>query len=50
MGGLEWCPIDGESAAWFDCPFIEEEVRLAIFQLNKEKALDPDGLTIVMYK
>ncbi|RVW30170.1 hypothetical protein CK203_083227 [Vitis vinifera] len=48
--GLEWFPIIGESSTWLDHPFIEEEVRLAVFQLNKDKALCVDGFTIAMYK
>ena len=35
---------------WLDGPFSEEEVRLTVFQLNKEKALGPDGFTIVEYQ
>ena len=31
-------------------PFFEEEVHLAIFQLNKEKAPGSDGFTIVVYQ
>lgn len=50
MEGLEWFPITGESSTWLDHPFIEEEVRLAVFQLNKDKALCLDGFTIAVYK
>ena len=31
-------------------PFFEEEVHLAIFQLNKEKAPGSDGFTIAVYQ
>ncbi|RVW71406.1 Uridylate kinase [Vitis vinifera] len=48
--GLDWVPISRESAAWLDRPFIEEEVRLTVFQLNKEKAPGPDGFTIAVYQ
>ena len=48
--GLDWVPISGESAVWLDIPFSEEEVRMAVFQLNKEKAPDPDGFTIAVYQ
>ena len=48
--GLDWVPISGESTVWLDKPFSEEEVRLAVFQLNKEKAFGPDGFTIAIYQ
>ena len=35
--GIDWAPISEESAIWLDRPFSEEEVRMAVFQLNKEK-------------
>ena len=47
--GLDWVPISRESAVWMDMHFSEEEVRLAIFQLNKEKA-SLDGFTIAVYQ
>ena len=48
--GLDWIPISRESAIWLDKPFFEEEVRLAVFQLNKEKTFGPDGFTIAVYQ
>ena len=33
-----------------DRPFSEEGVRLAVFQLNKEKAPGPNGFTIAVYQ
>ncbi|RVW90124.1 Transposon TX1 uncharacterized 149 kDa protein [Vitis vinifera] len=48
--GIDWVPISGESAVWLDRPFSEEEVRMAVFQLNKEKAPGPDGFTIAVYQ
>ncbi|KAJ9685197.1 hypothetical protein PVL29_017290 [Vitis rotundifolia] len=48
--GVDWVPINGESAVWLDRPFSEDEVRMAVFQLNKEKALGPDGFTIAVYQ
>ncbi|RVW63729.1 Retrovirus-related Pol polyprotein from transposon TNT 1-94 [Vitis vinifera] len=48
--GIDWAPISGESAVWLDRPFSEEEVRMAVFQLNKEKAPGPDGFTIAVYQ
>ncbi|RVW69982.1 putative mitochondrial protein [Vitis vinifera] len=43
-------PLFLESAVWLDRPFSEEEVRMAVFQLNKEKAPGPDGFTIAVYQ
>ncbi|WKA09802.1 hypothetical protein VitviT2T_027421 [Vitis vinifera] len=48
--GIDWTPIFEESAIWLDRPFSEEEVRMTVFQLNKEKAPDPDGFTIAVYQ
>ena len=48
--GLDWVPIYGESAVWLDKPFSKEEVHLGVFQLNKEKAPDPNGFTIAVYQ
>ncbi|RVW97045.1 Transposon TX1 uncharacterized 149 kDa protein [Vitis vinifera] len=48
--GIDWVPISGESGVWLDRPFTEEEVRRAVFQLNKEKAPGPDGFTIAVYQ
>ena len=50
MEGLQWSPISRESAAWLDQPFSEEEVRLVVFQLNKEKAPGPDGFSMALYQ
>ena len=30
-------------------PFLEEEVRYAVFQLNRDKAPSPDGFTMALY-
>ncbi|RVW78875.1 LINE-1 retrotransposable element ORF2 protein [Vitis vinifera] len=48
--GIDWAPISEESAIWLDRPFSEEEVRMAVFQLNKEKAPGPDGFTLAVYQ
>ncbi|KAJ9685133.1 hypothetical protein PVL29_017245 [Vitis rotundifolia] len=44
--GLEWSPISGESALRLESPFTEEEIYKAIFQMDRDKALGPDGFTI----
>ncbi|RVW58950.1 Retrovirus-related Pol polyprotein from transposon RE1 [Vitis vinifera] len=48
--GIDWAPISEESAIWLDRPFSEEEVRMAVFQLNKEKAPGPNGFTLAVYQ
>ena len=48
--GVSWSPIAREGADWLDHPFTKEEVRLVVFQLNKEKAPDLDGFTIAVYQ
>ena len=47
--GLDWSPISAESAFRLDSPFTEEEISKAIFQLDRDKALGPDGFTIAMF-
>lgn len=44
--GLDWSPISADSLAWLGCLFLEEEIYNAMFQLNKEKGLMPNGFTI----
>ncbi|RVX10209.1 Transposon TX1 uncharacterized 149 kDa protein [Vitis vinifera] len=48
--GLDWSPISGESASRLESPFIEEEISKAIFQLDRDKALGPDGFTIAVFQ
>ena len=48
--GVDWVPIQGESAVCLDKPFFEEEVRMAVFHLNKEKTPGLDGFTIAVYQ
>ena len=48
--GLDWFPISEESALRLDSPFIEEEISKAIFQLDRDKALGPDGFTIAVFQ
>ena len=48
--GLDWSPISTQSAEWLDRPFLEEEVRCAVFQLNREKAPGLDGFTMALYQ
>ena len=48
--GLDWSPISTDSLAWLGCLFLEEEIYNAMFQLNKEKGLMPNGFTIPMYQ
>ena len=46
--GLDWSPISAESAFRLDSPFTEEEISKAIFQLDGDKALGPNGFTIAV--
>ena len=48
--GLDWSPISRQSTKWLNRPFLEEEVHCAVFQLNREKELGPDGFTIALYQ
>ena len=47
---LNLSPISIESASRLERSFIEEEIHQTIFQLDKDKAPSPDGLTIVMFQ
>ena len=35
--GLDWSPIFTQSVEWLVRPFLEEEVRCAVFKLNRDK-------------
>ncbi|RVW90400.1 Transposon TX1 uncharacterized 149 kDa protein [Vitis vinifera] len=48
--GLDWSPIDGESASRLEFPFTEEEIYKAIFQMDRDKAPGPDGFTIAVFQ
>ena len=48
--GLDWSPISAESAFRLDSPFTEEEISKAIFQLDRDKVLGPDGFTIAVFQ
>ena len=48
--GLDWSPISAQSVELLDRPFLEEEVRYAIFQLNRDKAPGSDGFTMALYQ
>ena len=47
---LDWSPISAESVARLERAFTEEEIHQAIFQLDKVKALGPNGFTIAMFQ
>ena len=47
--GLDRSPISAESASRLDSPFTEEEISKTIFQLDRDKALEPDGFTIAVF-
>ena len=48
--GLDWSPSFAQSVEWLDRPFLEEEVRFEVFQLNRDKAPGLDGFTMALYQ
>ena len=48
--GLDWSPISEENALRLNSPFTEEEISLAIFHLDRDKALRPNGFTIAVFQ
>lgn len=48
MSGLNWgCIL--EKATWLETPFEEDEVRKAIFECSKEKALGPNSFNFAFF-
>ncbi|KAJ9708595.1 hypothetical protein PVL29_000566 [Vitis rotundifolia] len=47
---LDWSLISGESASRLESPFTEEEISKAIFQMDRDKALGPNGFTIAVFQ
>ena len=45
LEGLDWCAISHEKAAFLERPSEEEEIRRAIWCMDKDKAPSPDGFT-----
>ena len=50
LEGLDWDPIESTKAAWLERPFEEEEVKKAIWTMDKEKAPGPDGFNMVFFQ
>ncbi|RVW77224.1 Transposon TX1 uncharacterized 149 kDa protein [Vitis vinifera] len=48
--GLDWSLISEESALRLDSPFHRRRDSKAIFQLDRDKALGPDGFTIAVFQ
>ena len=48
--GLDWSSISTQSVEWLVRPFLEEEVRCAVFKLNRDKASGSDGFIIALYQ
>ncbi|RVW99583.1 Transposon TX1 uncharacterized 149 kDa protein [Vitis vinifera] len=48
--GIDWSPISEESASRLDSPFAEVEIFNVIFQLDRDKASEPDGFTIAVFQ
>ena len=45
IDGLSFSRINEKEAARLEMPFSEEEVHLALCEMNDDKALGPDGFT-----
>lgn len=45
---LDCSPISAQSIEWLDRPLLEKEVQSAVSQLSRDKALSPDGYTVVL--
>ncbi|GMP26625.1 hypothetical protein CsSME_00002996 [Camellia sinensis var. sinensis] len=50
INGLEWRPIDQESATWLERPFEEIDIRDAIFEWERDKAPGPDGFSMAVFQ
>ena len=48
--GLDWSLISEESASRLDSPFTEKEISKTIFQLDRDKALGPDGFKFAVFQ
>ena len=48
--GLDWSLISEESASRLDSPFTKKEISKTIFQLDRDKALGPDGFKFAVFQ
>ncbi|RVW25228.1 Transposon TX1 uncharacterized 149 kDa protein [Vitis vinifera] len=48
--GIDWSPISEESASRLYSLFSEKEIFNVIFQLDRDKAPEPDGFTIAVFQ
>ncbi|RVW29208.1 hypothetical protein CK203_083949 [Vitis vinifera] len=48
--GMVCRSLRGESVAWLERPFTKKEICQAIVQLDKDKAPEPDGFTMVVFQ
>ena len=49
LGGVDFTFLEVEEAAHLERPFSEEEVVLALNQINGEKVSGPDGFTLAFF-
>lgn len=50
FGGLDWVPISEVNAISLEKPFTRMELREAIFQMDKKKAIGLHGFNIDLYE
>ena len=48
--GVDWEGISSFSSAWHERPFTEEEIKEAVFQCDRGKALGPDGFSMAVFQ
>ena len=50
VDGLEFDSISGEDVEWMERPFDEEEVSSVVRNLNRDKAVGPDGFSLAFFQ
>ena len=48
--GVEWEGITTILSSWLERPFTEEEVKIAVFECEGDKAPSPDGYSITVFQ
>lgn len=48
--GLDWCPIDESSVILLEKPFLEDEIKKAVFEMSRDKSPGPDGFSMAMFQ
>lgn len=47
---MDWCPIEATQAAWIERPYEFEDIRVAMFDYCRDKALGWDGFTMALFR